>query len=164
MGACEYETLSHGSTVGDAMFAAVGEAQWEHGHGGYTGTIAEKGDWVEFDLPPRVTAAKVLHLLYVATHPAAAAERQRYRAEYGFKATAASRKKDRTERRAWDGLVAIFGEREALRLLELFNDKWGPAVALPVRGKALADYKQRNGIKRMPRGGGVWLFCGYASC
>jgi len=149
MGACGYETLSHGSTVGDAMFAAVGEAQWEHGHGGYTGTIAEKGDWVEFDLPPRVTAAKVLHLLYVATYPAT---------------TAASRKQDRTERRAWDGLVAIFGEREALRLLELFNDKWGPAVALPVRGKALADYKQRNGIKRMPRGGGVWLFCGYASC
>lgn len=35
-----------------AFRAAVAEAQWYHGHGGYTGTIAEK-DRVQVVQPPR---------------------------------------------------------------------------------------------------------------
>jgi hypothetical protein len=31
-----------GKSSGEAFLAAVHEAQWEYGHGGYSGTIAEK--------------------------------------------------------------------------------------------------------------------------
>lgn len=37
-----FETKAAGKTAAEAFDAAVKEAQWEHGHGGYSGTIAEK--------------------------------------------------------------------------------------------------------------------------
>lgn len=42
MGACTFVTRSHGRDVQQAFRAAVEDAKWTHGHGGYTGTIAEK--------------------------------------------------------------------------------------------------------------------------
>ena len=45
MGAEVFSCTAGGSTVGEAFSAAVEQAQWEHGHGGYTGTIAEKDSW-----------------------------------------------------------------------------------------------------------------------
>lgn len=42
MGASEFSTTARGKTAKDAFSAAVEEAQYENGHGGYTGTIAEK--------------------------------------------------------------------------------------------------------------------------
>jgi hypothetical protein len=47
MGAEEFETTGIGDTAGKAFSNAVGEARYEYGHGGYTGTIAEKSDFVE---------------------------------------------------------------------------------------------------------------------
>ena len=46
MGAYEFETVASGNTVEDAFDGARSDAQWEHGHGGYTGTIAEKHSFV----------------------------------------------------------------------------------------------------------------------
>jgi hypothetical protein len=46
MGATTFETTARGKTALDAFQAAVRDAQWESGHGGYTGTIAEKHDFV----------------------------------------------------------------------------------------------------------------------
>lgn len=42
MGAEYFETRSKGKTVEAAFKAAVKKAQYDHGHAGYTGTIAEK--------------------------------------------------------------------------------------------------------------------------
>ena len=42
MGATNFYCTSVGPTPQEAFANAVKEAQWEHGHGGYTGTIAEK--------------------------------------------------------------------------------------------------------------------------
>lgn len=42
MGACEFFTSAAGSTVREAFNNAVEDALYESGHGGYTGTIAEK--------------------------------------------------------------------------------------------------------------------------
>jgi hypothetical protein len=44
MGACDYSVLWYGKAddVNDAFRQAVKEAKYEHGHGGYTGSIAEK--------------------------------------------------------------------------------------------------------------------------
>lgn len=53
MGACNFETIAIGKNPRDAFNRAVSQAQWEHGHGGYTGTIAEKIDFVVIPLPKR---------------------------------------------------------------------------------------------------------------
>ena len=46
MGAETFETHSPHTDVATAFRAAVEEAQWEHGHGGGSGTIAEKDEYV----------------------------------------------------------------------------------------------------------------------
>jgi len=45
MGACTFFTRAMGATPEKAFRAAVDEAAWDHGHGGYTGTIAEKNSF-----------------------------------------------------------------------------------------------------------------------
>ena len=54
MGACDFTTLSSGGTASGAFNAAVEQAQYDYGHAGYTGTIAEKDDFTEipFTLNP----------------------------------------------------------------------------------------------------------------
>lgn len=42
MGAATFETLAFGDTPEEAFNKAVKDAAYLHGHGGYTGTIAEK--------------------------------------------------------------------------------------------------------------------------
>jgi hypothetical protein len=42
MGGNTFFTTAEGRTADDAFRTAVSQAQWEYGHGGYTGTIAEK--------------------------------------------------------------------------------------------------------------------------
>lgn len=51
MGACTFMTKAKGKTAQAAFNTARDEAQWEHGHGGYTGTIAEKGSFVTVSPP-----------------------------------------------------------------------------------------------------------------
>jgi hypothetical protein len=45
MGASEFFTTSSGENVLVAFRSAVEEAEYEYGHGGYTGTIAEKSEY-----------------------------------------------------------------------------------------------------------------------
>ena len=151
MGAVAFETMWHGKTPEAAFSGAVQFALWESGHGGYTGTIAEKPGFVVFDLPPRVMADKVLAMVLAAALPEAVAEM----VTVGW-----SREDIRRAQRAWGWLVERFSVREARALIEVHHDKWGPAVALPVSGKALAAYKLRQPLRRGER---VWLFAGYAS-
>jgi hypothetical protein len=49
MGADTFATRSQGKTPEEAFSKAVQDAQWEHGHGGYSGTIAEKGSFILID-------------------------------------------------------------------------------------------------------------------
>ena len=58
MGACEFTTASKGATAQEAFISARDQAQWEHGHGGYSGTIAEKGSFVEIELPEGKSASE----------------------------------------------------------------------------------------------------------
>jgi hypothetical protein len=51
MGAESFITSSMGKTADIAFHSAVEEALYECGHGGYTGTIAEKDSYVEIPLP-----------------------------------------------------------------------------------------------------------------
>lgn len=56
MGAEAFTTTSKGDTAQQAFVAAVTQAQYDHGHAGYSGTIAEKGAFVMIELPEGKTA------------------------------------------------------------------------------------------------------------
>lgn len=51
MGANTFMTKAEGSTASEAFLAAVRAARHEYGHGGYTGTIAEKHSFTLIALP-----------------------------------------------------------------------------------------------------------------
>lgn len=51
MGATTFVVESRGTTAAHAFSKAVSEAQYEYGHRGYTGTIAEKYEYIGFPLP-----------------------------------------------------------------------------------------------------------------
>ena len=63
MGACTFETTAKGATARQAFSAAVAAAQYERGHGGYTGTIAEKSDFVILTPPKGIDADRYVDWL-----------------------------------------------------------------------------------------------------
>lgn len=53
MGASEFTTFQEGTDPAEAFRLARQQAQFEHGHNGYTGTIAEKYEFVIIEQEPR---------------------------------------------------------------------------------------------------------------
>lgn len=51
MGAESFISYAKGKTAKEAFHAACEQAAWEDGHGGYTGTIAEKSSFVLIPTP-----------------------------------------------------------------------------------------------------------------
>jgi hypothetical protein len=51
MGAEFFSEKAKGRTAKSAFNKAVKEAQYDHGHGGYSGTIAEKSEFVMVEVP-----------------------------------------------------------------------------------------------------------------
>lgn len=51
MGAEVFTQVARGETPGEAFVNAVTQAGWDHGHSGYTGTMAEKYEYVMIPLP-----------------------------------------------------------------------------------------------------------------
>lgn len=178
MGACDFAAAAHGKTAREAFARAVERAQWEHGHGGYTGTVAEKHDFVEFQLPPRVTADKMLgwmsDLAYLgeeeylredvarAERYAASKPKGRIREANAQVKQARKRLADaqRDVARAQKKMGAHY--QLAVRAARVFDDKWGPAVAFKLT--APSDRKRWNYYGDKPRRGeSTYLFCGMAS-
>jgi len=58
MGGTTFKMVAKGKTAQGAFDRAVMAAQREHGHGGYTGTIAEKGHFVMIQPDPGKTAGE----------------------------------------------------------------------------------------------------------
>lgn len=110
MGAEIFRTRATGSTLDDAFTAARDQARYEHGHGGYSGTIAEKDDVIEIAVPGGVTPAAFAAMVYAALEDF-----------YGWQA----------EREEWDDLPAevVTAVRKAAVAAD---NKWGPAVAIPL--------------------------------
>lgn len=52
MGALTFESYAEGTDVDKAFQAAVDQALYDHGHSGYTGTIAEKDSYVIIESTP----------------------------------------------------------------------------------------------------------------
>lgn len=51
MGACTFKTVARGNSAKEALRNAIQDARYENGHGGYTGTIAEKDSLVMISKP-----------------------------------------------------------------------------------------------------------------
>lgn len=109
MGACDFESRSMGKTAQEAFSLAKAEAHYEHGHGGYSGTIAEKNSFEVINCPSGLTVHEFTRLMVEA-----------YAYEpYGSK--------DVSE------MPCTPEHREVvMRAAKVFDDKWGPAVCIPL--------------------------------
>lgn len=61
MGGSTFETIGEGKDSKEAFQLARESAQYERGHGGYTGTIAEKHSFVVISTPTPITDDKMAY-------------------------------------------------------------------------------------------------------
>lgn len=181
MGAYQFTAYGFGATMPDAFHAAKEQALYEHGHGGYSGTIAEKPGAILFPLPKGMTAEKFERLICEADEfstegigslredlrhlhrelakggvprarrTALVAERKRYE------------KYLRDAERARAKFLKAAGPHVALieRASGVYNSKWDEAVAVKLTG---AEAKRARAWLRVERKrGDVYKFMGMAS-
>lgn len=162
MGASDYSSISAGKTPEAAFRSAVEQAQWEDGHSGYTGTIAEKqgaGFIMLPALPARWTTQKVEDLISQARYG------ESYRTANGtYKIRKGSQQKARDLLAEWlfNGGAIHFGggSRGVDTLLAYADDKWGAALCVEVASSERRAYRIQNSLSRGER---VFSFFGTAS-
>lgn len=152
MGATSFSTVSAGKSAESAYDTAVRDARYWNGHGGYTGTIAEKDGFVEFTLPARVTGERFEQTVWAALDESWQTEGARQRGE----------KAPRTPNLAT--LEKWLGKRDAGRILEVATEKWGPAVAVRLGPTEGDKHIPKTPTGKKKAGYGAWLFFGMASC
>lgn len=173
MGATNFHTTAFGKDAREAYAAAVQDALHWHGHGGYTGTIAEKSGFALVKLPPRVTSEKFLrwldltvHSMYVDYDRERLAQLEGSRAPRGQAEIRKQQKADLRKRikQAEREVAAIPPQHLPLvqEAAEIWDDKWGPALALELTGAEATKAKANNGHKGTHAK--VFVFCGMASC
>lgn len=122
MGANTFIETAIGPDAKTAFNNAVDQAKWEHGHGGYSGTLAEKHDFEQFPLPalpPGVSPDKLADVCLDG--------------EETFFATG---KRDHTAQ----GLKWVVEPTPVppemvpviRRMTKAVNDKWGPAALIDI--------------------------------
>jgi len=164
MGAYEFLTYGFGKTAQAAFSQCVKDAQYEHGHGGYTGTIAEKHSFVMVATPK--TRLDLVDLAYCALGDADHITTYRDLKE--------GEDPKKSTRQQWDSgkqaMIYKVPVRKKLppklkawsdKLQPIIDDKWGPAACVEVTGKAAKEYRDRRGLKG--KRGKVFLFFGLAS-
>jgi hypothetical protein len=103
MGAEEFEHFAQGKTMRHAFNEAVEEAEYDHGHSGYTGTIAEKGDFTNFgSLPSGTTECELMDWIYDGCFPDGS-------------------------------LIAHHFKDKAEEISGTYTDKWGPAAGFEIK-------------------------------
>jgi len=174
MGAEDFSIGALGKTAEDAFSRAIEDARYEHGHGGYTGTIAEKaGDgFVMFAIKARTNPLDVVGKLRDAQD--AFAYEQDPDSEWTRKPTAKQRNalawlRDRVSvvpvKRNPDPYSYGYKPRPsdaAITLIECTNSKYGACACIEVTGQRAAKIKEQRGRKGTHDK--VFLFFGMASC
>ena len=135
MGATIFQNIETGKTAQEAFDKAVEEAHWMHGHGGYSGTIAEKHGFTEFPRPKgmkRETVLKMVRQLVDVKftcdcHP----EEQMACFDKGKPNVAP--------------LQALYPKCNILKMYNVYDDKWGPSLCMTLPNNE-------------------YLFAGWASC
>jgi len=113
MGANVFYNIGKGKTAKEAFDTVVENALWNHGHGGYTGTIAEKHGYTEFKRPKGMREATVRKLLD---------ELPDYHPAVGIKELAKLAKK-----------YPKIPTYTLTNMVKVFDDKWGPAVCMEIK-------------------------------
>ena len=106
MGATTFHVETKAKTAKEAFDKLVDDAQWTHGHGGYTGTIAEKHGFTEFKRPKGVresTCHTVIRALS-RVNPDDTAKLEKTYPKWPIK-----------------------------QMVRTYEDKWGPAVCVETR-------------------------------
>lgn len=151
MGATDFKHISAGKDVADAFINARREALHWHGHGGYSGTIAEKDGYVHVIPTARVTAHKVYDTVMTALY-----------SEYSMEHNEMVRGKESAK--AYRQLQTWFGPSTAELLVNTADDKWGPCVAVRMSKSESHQYVPRTPTGKRKKNYNVWLFFGMASC
>ena len=108
MGGSEYRNFGKGKTAKAAFDKLVEKAQWENGHGGYSGTIAEKRSMVEFQRPKGMRAKTVVQAI-----------NDLGRIMY-----------DDDGNLITAPVQAKYPKLPIAKMLEVYEDKWGPSLAI----------------------------------
>lgn len=114
MGAARFGNFGFGATPQEAFNSAVSQARYEHGSGGYSGTIGEKHSFSLLTVPKGIAALDFMRWVRSAETsddlpPEIPAEHR--------------------------GAVR--------RAAEISDDKWGPAAAVEIVGQELEALKKR---------------------
>jgi hypothetical protein len=134
MGADQFEVTIFMDNPQEAFDIAKDQAYYDHGHSGYTGTIAEKDGFVVIDLPEGMTVETALKLMD----------------EYQSRDY---EKRCHSPGQVWEirkDHIPLPEEHLPLlkRMSDIYDDKWGPALCLKTKDKD---------------GNIGWIFCGMAS-
>jgi len=149
MGATDFHTCAFGKDARDAFRSATEEARHAEGHGGYTGTIAEKSDFAEVELPKGLKASTVEKIIDAAMQYRAAGDEDWQNGKY----VTLKKSNVPSALRKYEGVIA--------RLGRIADDKWGPAACVKAPASVEKRYRKRNGLQR--KAGGVFVFFGLAS-
>lgn len=180
MGGSTFANTGRGKTAKEAFRAVVDEAQYESGHGSYTGTIAEKHDFVMISEPSEAQKRELLkkEVEYAGNSVKRAQEEE---ASWLAKAKAPTRYCSEADclRFAKDKHAQVEKAQERLRALEARLASPDPVPFTRELAHAYSDYLIDKGDRRIddkwgpagciclkkPEGTtpGEWLFFGWAS-
>ena len=113
MGAESFMEIRKGKNAQEVFDRLVEDAQWDHGHAGYTGPIAEKSEFLEFSRPKGMSRDSVIKMV------------------------------DRLDsvRFLTDGqpdveaLQALYPKFDMLKVYKTYDSKWGPALCIELPNK-----------------------------
>jgi hypothetical protein len=134
MGAQEFSQVAFGKTARDAFYTARENAAYEHGHGGYTGSLAEKSAFVEITIPPRADLKALIEAAW----------------EVSWDESTPIVPANLTQH-----------QNLILRLSRALEDKWGPAVCVKFGPTHQKELRATHGLKG--KKGAFYLFTGIAS-
>jgi len=133
MGAAPFKVLAWGKDAGSAFARAVSEARYQSGHGGYTGTIAEKHSFKVVTPPTGVAALDFIHWVRIAENEESSPKiPDQYRAD-------------------------------AVRVSRFSDDKHAPAIAVELVGDELVAVKAKNPRIQIPDYQRAFVFFGWAA-
>lgn len=137
MGATTFRITYQGTSMRDAFERAREQAQYEYGHGGYTGTIAEKPGFVEFNVPPGFTAETFVRWV----------------------------EQTDVETFVVPSDVPKAYEATVLRAAKLYDDKWGKCVGVELTYGEALELRRKHAASGMPAGdlARFYIFAGWAS-
>ena len=114
MGAETFYTIEKGKNAKEAFNRAVEEAQYYYGHGGYTGSIAEKREYTEFARPKGMREKTVRNLMHDLV-------------DFHF---GDDKKKNKIAKK-----YSKISTDTLTKMATIFEDKWGPAVCMESKPK-----------------------------